>query len=612
MDYNYKLQNTVSKDAFNYKYLLKKIFPYIKPVLPRAIINLIIAIPLGLLDGVVALALKPYLDFVINGNPEHTWSYFGITVHSQAFLAAIIPFGIVGFALFQGILKYLSNYLTDWTGQKISMSLKKDLFKKLTSMDPQFFDVNSSGIVLTRFLSDPDTASRNIIDMLKSFIATFFGLIGLIGVLLYNSWKLAIIGVTIMAIAVTPVTLIRKRIKKVSNATMVVGGNMTTNFNETFAGNKIMTAYNLQDDQNQKFDNQILEQFHLAMSLTKRVGWMSPIMYFVCSIGIALVMAYGNHLILTGQMTAGSFASFVTSLLLLYKPTKTLGNTLTNLQGVFVAMSRVFELFDLQPQIETPQNPVEIKGLTGSIDFKNVNFEYEPNTPVLKDFNLHVNKGETIALVGNSGGGKSTVVSLLPRFYDVTSGEIDIDGIDIRKFNLDALRQNISFVFQDNFLFSGTIKDNILMGNENATEAEIEKVITMAHLDEFAHSLEKGLDTYVGERGTTLSGGQRQRVAIARAMLKDAPIVILDEATSALDNKSEAIVQKALDNLIQNKTVFVIAHRLSTIKNADRIAVVDEGRLAELGTHDELMNIEGGKYKYLYEMQFKRQEEAVL
>lgn len=611
MDYNYKLKDTMSKDAFNYKYLLGKIFPYIKPVLPRAIINLIIAVPLGLLDGVVALALKPYLDFVVNGNPEHTWNFFGISIHSQAFLAAIIPFGIVGFALFQGVLKYLSNYLTDWTGQKISMSLKKDLFKKLTSMDPQFFDVNSSGIVLTRFLSDPDTASRNIIDMLKSFIATFFGLIGLVGVLLYNSWKLAIIGVTIMAIAITPVTLIRKRIKKVSNATMVVGGNMTTNFNETFAGNKIMTAYNLQEDQNQKFDSQILEQFHLAMSLTKRVGWMSPIMYFVCSIGIALVMAYGNHLILSGQMTAGSFASFVTSLLLLYKPTKTLGNTLTNLQGVFVAMSRVFELFDLKPQIHSPANPVKLNGLNSSIDFKNVNFEYEQDTPVLKDFSLHVNKGETIALVGNSGGGKSTVVSLLPRFYDVTSGEIDFDGVDIKNFNLDELRQNISFVFQDNFLFSGTIKENILMGNEHATEEEIKKVVAMAHLDEFAHSLENGLDTFVGERGTTLSGGQRQRVAIARAMLKDAPIVILDEATSALDNKSEAIVQKALDNLIQNKTVFVIAHRLSTIKNADRIAVVDEGKLAELGTHEELMNIENGKYRYLYEMQFKNQEEAV-
>lgn len=608
---NYKLQDTASKDAFNYKYLLGKIFPYIKPVLPRAILNLAIAVPLGLLDGVVALSLKPYLDYVINGNPEHTWSFLGITVHSQAFLAAIIPFGIVAFALLQGVLKYASNYLTDWTGQKISLSLKKDLFKKLTSMDSQFFDVNSSGIVLTRFLSDPDAASRNIIDMLKTFIATFFGLIGLVGVLLYNSWKLAIIGVTIMAIAITPVTLIRKRIKKVSNATMVVGGNMATNFNETFAGNKIMTAYNLQDDQNEKFDNQIHEQFTLAMSLTKRVGWMSPIMYFVCSIGIALVMAYGNHLILSGQMTAGSFASFVTSLLLLYKPTKTLGNTLTNLQSVFVAMSRVFELFDITPQIQSPQNAIKMEGLKNAIDFENVNFEYEKDIPILKNFTLHVNKGETIALVGNSGGGKSTVVSLLPRFYDIKSGSIKFDDVDIRNFELNSLRKNISFVFQDNFMFSGTIRENIMMGNEHANAEQLNSVIEMAHLDEFISTLDKGLDTVLGERGTTLSGGQRQRVAIARAMIKDAPIVILDEATSALDNKSEAIVQRALDNLIKNKTVFVIAHRLSTIKNADRIAVINEGQLIELGTHDELMAIDNGKYKYLYEMQFKRQESAV-
>ena len=605
---DYRLQNTVSKDAFKYGYLLKKIYPYIKPVMGRALINLIIAIPLGLLDGIVALSLKPYLDFVINGNPEHTWTYFGITIHSQSFLAFIIPFGIVGFALFQGVLKYVSNYLTDWTGNKISNNLKMDLFKKLTMMDPQFFDVNSSGIVLTRFLSDPDVASKSIIESLKSFIATIFGLVGLVGVLLYNSWQLAIIGVTVMGIAITPVTLIRKRIKKVSNASMVVGGNMTTNFNETFAGNKIMTAYNLQKNQNKKFDDQVNEQFHLTMSLTKRVGWMSPIMYFVCSIGIALVMAYGNHLILSGQMTAGSFASFVTSLLLLYKPTKTLGNTLTNLQNVFVAMGRVFELFDIQPQIKSPEDAIQLQGLNNSIEFKNISFEYEPNTPVLKNFNLKVSKNETIALVGNSGGGKSTVVSLLPRFYDVKEGAIEFDGVDIRKFDLESLRNNISFVFQDNFLFSGSIKDNILMGNENATDEDIERVIKMAHLDEFAHTLEKGLDTYVGERGASLSGGQRQRVAIARAMLKDAPIVILDEATSALDNKSEAIVQKALDNLIQNKTVFVIAHRLSTIKNADRIAVINEGELVELGTHEQLMSIDNGKYKTLYDMQFKNQE----
>lgn len=606
----YVLKNTISKDAFKYGYLLKKIYPYIRPVMGRALLNVLIAIPLGLLDGVVALSLKPYLDLVVNGNPEQVYMVMGHPIHVQATFAAIIPFGIVAFALFQGVLKYLSNYLTDWTGQKVSNSLKIDLFKKLTYLDPQFYDVNSSGLVLTRFLSDPDTASRSIIESLKSFIATFFGLVGLVGVLLYNSWRLAIIGCTIMAIAVTPVIFIRKKIKSVSNATMVVGGNMTTNFNETFAGNKIMAAYNLQEDQNAKFQNQIHQQFNLAMSLTKRVGWMSPIMYFVCSIGIALVMAYGNHLILSGEMTAGSFASFITSLLLLYKPTKTLGNTLTNLQGTFVAMGRVFELFDLQPHIKNAPDAIKAHGLNDSIEFKNVCFEYVKDVPVLKNFNLFVRKNETIALVGNSGGGKSTVVSLIPRFYDVTSGSVNIDGVDIRKFELNSLRDQISFVFQDNFLFSGTIRDNIMMGNEHASDEDLEKVVKMSHLDEFISTLDKGLDTYVGERGTTLSGGQRQRVAIARAMLKDAPIVILDEATSALDNKSEAIVQKALDNLMQNKTVFVIAHRLSTIKNADRIAVVNEGELAELGTHDDLMHLENGIYRKLYEMQFKIQEEA--
>ena len=608
---DYKLKDTQSTTAFNYGYLLRKIYPYIKPVLGRAFINLAIAVPLGLLDGVVALSLKPYLDFVVNGSPEQTWTFLGCTVHLQSWLAFIIPFGIVGFALFQGVLKYASNYLTDWTGNKVSNALKVDLFKKLTDLDPQFYDVNSSGIVLSRFLTDPETASKNIINVLKSLIATVFGLIGLVAVLLYNSWQLAIIGVLVMGIAITPVTLIRKRIKKVSNATMVVSGNMTTNFNETFAGNKVMAAYNLQKVQDNKFENQIHDQFDLTMSLTKRVGWMSPIMYFVCSIGIAIVMAYGNHLILSGQMTAGSFASFVTSLLLLYKPTKNLGNDLANLQTTFVAMSRVFELFDLEPQIKSSENALKMSGLNNLIEFKNVCFEYEKDVPVLKNINLKVSKNETIALVGNSGGGKSTVVSLLPRFYDVTSGAIEFDGVNIKDFDLYSLRNQISFVFQDNFMFSGTIRENIMLGNLNASEQEVEEAVKLAHLDEFLSTLDNGLDTVLGERGTTLSGGQRQRVAIARALIKNAPIVILDEATSALDNESEAIVQKALDNLMKNKTVFVIAHRLSTISSADRIAVIHDGELVELGTHEELIKKHDGFYKKLYEMQFKSQEEPV-
>ena len=603
----YKLKDTSSKDAFRYGYLTKKILPFIKPHTGRILLNMLIAVPLGLLDGVVAFALKPYMDCVINGK---SWNFFGVTVEQNT-LALAIPFGIILFAIVQGVLKYSNNYLTDWTGNKISNALKVELFRKLTSLDPKFYDLNSSGLVLTRFLTDPETASKNIINTIKNFIMTSFGIVGLVAVLLYNSWKLAIIGVTIMAIAITPVTLIRKKIKKVSNANMVVGGDMTTNFNETFAGNKIMTAYNLQQLQNEKFETQIKHQFDLTISLTKRVGWMSPIMHFVCSIGVALVMFYGNHLIISGQMTAGSFASFVTSLLLLYKPVKNLGGTLTDLQTTFVALGRVFELFDLVPHIKNIENAKHMNGLNSSIEFENVYFEYEENVPVLKNFSLHVNKGETIALVGNSGGGKSTTVNLLPRFYDVNKGNIKFDGIDIRNLEIDSLRNNISFVFQDNFLFSGTIKENILMGRKDASVEEIQNVIKMAHLDEFLSTLENGIDTYVGERGTSLSGGQRQRVAIARAMIKNAPIVILDEATSALDNESEAIVQKALDNLMQNKTVFVIAHRLSTINNADRIAVINEGELVELGTHEELMNIPQGSYKHLYDMQFKNQEVTV-
>ena len=599
-----KLKDTKSKFAFSYSYLLNKMYPYIRKVLGRTIILFLLAIPLGLLDGVVAFSLRPYLDYVVNGSPSQTFELMGHTLKLQEFWIKLIPLGIVSFALVQGVLKYLCNYLTDWTGNKMANALKVDLFKKLTSMDTKFYDVNSSGLVLSRFLTDPEQASRNLINTLKSLILSVFEFFALVFVLLFNSWKLALIGITVMGIAITPVVLIRKKIKSVSNATMVVSGDMTTNFNETFAGNKIITAYNLQENQNHKYETQIHKQFDLAMSLTKRVGWMSPIMYFVCSIGIAIVMMYGNSLIVSGEMTAGSFASFVTSLLLLYKPTKTLGATLTNLQSTFVAMARTFELFELMPEVVDKDGAKNFEGVGCGIKFEHVNFEYEKGLPVLKDFCLTVKPNETIALVGNSGGGKSTVVNLLPRFYDIKSGSITINGTDIRNIKLTDLRDNIGFVFQDNYLFTGTIRENILMGKPNATEAELNNAIKLAHIDEFIDALSDGIDTVVGERGSSLSGGQRQRVAIARAIIKNAPIVVLDEATSALDNESEAIVQKALDNLMQNRTVFVIAHRLSTIHNADRIAVLNEGELVELGTHDELINKPDGRYKYLYEMQF--------
>ena len=272
-------------------------------------------------------------------------------------------------------------------------------------------------------------------------------------------------------------------------------------------------------------------------------------------------------------------------------------------------MSRVLELFDLQSEIKEVENPEKLTEISKNISFEDVTFEYIKDTPVLKNINLDIPKGETLAIVGNSGGGKSTIVNLIPRFYDIKSGAIKIDGKDIRQMSLDSLRSNISMVFQDNFLFSGTIRENIMMGNPDATEEELKNAVKAAHLEDVTAGLPDGLDTMLGERGLTLSGGQRQRVAIARAMLRNAPIVILDEATSALDNESEAIVQQAMDNLMQNRTVFIIAHRLSTIKNADRIAVINEGQLVELGKHEDLILKNGGAYRALYEMQFRNQEQ---
>ena len=604
-----KLSKTQAQNSFKYSWLLARVFPYIKPYMFRIIIGFLIAIPLGLLDGVTAFALKPYMDYVVGGKIfEFDLFNYHIVITSLQ-MAVLLPMGVVLFAGAQGLLRYLNSYISTWTSQKITNDIKIDLFHKLVHMHPQFFDENPSGIVISRYMSDPQTASAGIVDQIKTITTSVFGALGLVAVMLYSSWKLAVIGVVVLCAAFIPVALIRKRIKSASNKNMVIGGNLTTNINETYSGNKVMAAYELQTRQETYFKDQIIQSFNVNMSLIKRSGWMSPIMYLIASFGIATVLGVGTYLINSGQMTAGSFASFVTSLLLLYKPVKTLGNTLTNIQNIFVALGRVFELFDLDSEIKDCEDPVELQGLNTGITFNHVNFEYVENYPVLKDLNLYVPKGETLAIVGNSGGGKSTLVNLLPRFYDIQNGAIEIDGIDIRKYSIRSLRHNIAMVFQDNFLYTGTIKENILMGKPNATEAELRQAIESAHLEEMIADIPDGLDTMLGERGLTLSGGQRQRVAIARAILKNSPIVILDEATSALDNESEAIVQKAMDNLMKNRTVFIIAHRLSTIKNADRIAVINEGQLVELGTHDQLMAIENGEYKTLYEMQFKKQEE---
>ena len=386
-----KLSKTTAENSYKYSWLLSKIYPYIKPVLFRVILGFFVAIPLGLLDGVTAFALKPYMDYVV-GQKDLEFALFNhnYTLTWQTF-AYIIPFGVIAFALVQGVLRYLNTYLSEWTSQRITNSVKIDLFKTLVQMDIKFFDENSSGIIQSRYLNDPQTAADGLIEKIKTITTSLFGALGLIGVMLYSSWKLAFVGVAVLCVAFVPVLLIRNLIKKTSNENMVVSGNIRTNMNETYSGNKVMTSYQLQRRQIDLFKAQIKESYNISMHLIKRSGWMSPLMYLIASFGIAIVLYYGTSLITSGQITAGSFASFVTSLLLLYKPVKTLGNTMTGIQKIFVAMGRVFELFDIMPDIKEQNNPKEFKELNSKIELKNVSFGYNPEIPVLKNINLTIN-----------------------------------------------------------------------------------------------------------------------------------------------------------------------------------------------------------------------------
>ena len=517
-----------------------------------------------------------------------------------------IPLGIVLFTSIQGALKYLSAYLSTWVGGKITNGLKFDLFKKLLSFETAYYDKKKSGDVVFQFNNMADTACIGLLNNLSVFMQRIFSSLSLVAVLFYNSWQLALIAVVVLGCAFAPVAKIQKRIKEVMSKTVVADAAIITEYNEVFAGNKTITSYNLQNNETNKFKWILSNVFNLKIKMVQKTQWLSPMMHVIVSIGIAAAIGYGSHLIMTKQITSGNFVSFITALILLYTPIKNLGNNLNSVQMSFFAIEKIFGTLDSIPGIRDKENAIKFEGNPEKIEYKNVEFEYNPGVPILKNVNLEVNKGETIAFVGNSGGGKTTAVNLLPRFYDIKSGSISIDGVDIRDYSLESLRENIAVVFQDNFLFSGTIRDNILLGNQNATQEQVDNAIKMAYLDEFIATLKDGLDTQIGERGILLSGGQKQRVAIARAFLKDAPIIILDEATSALDNKAEAIVQKAIDNLMQDKTVFVIAHRLSTIQNANKIVVINQGEVVEIGTHEQLLGIEGGAYKALYDMQFKK------
>ena len=574
-----------------------KVLPYFQRYWFRTILALGLAIPIGCLDAVIALSLKPYMDIVmVDKTVESPW---------------YIPILIVAFTSCQGLLNYLSTYMNQWVGGKVTNDMKKTLYNKLMHKDSSFIDGKTSGDIMRFFNNDANAACNNLLNNLKTGVSRVFSSLSLVAVLLYNSWELAIIAIVVLICAIVPLTKMRALIKSVTEKSENALGKIITSYNEAFAGHKVVTAYNLYDYQNKNFDNDLDTVFRLGMKITQKTGWLSPMMHIIVSIGIAAVIGLGSYMIVKGRITSGNFVSFITALIMLYTPIKLLGNNAKNMQSALLALERVIKQLEATPSIKDRPNAKMLKGISESVSFNNVSFEYKKNKPVLKEVSFEVKRGETFALVGNSGGGKSTIVNLIPRFYEVKKGSVMIDGVDIKDLTLESLRANIAVVFQDNFLFSGTIRENIMIGNLKATEEQLQKALKDSYLDDFVKSLDKGLDTYIGERGVLLSGGQKQRIGIARAFLKNAPILILDEATSALDNQAEKIVQQAIENLMKDRTVFVIAHRLTTVQNADRIAVIKNGELVELGNHNELINIDNGVYKHLYESQFAKVEANV-
>ena len=431
----------------------------------------------------------------------------------------------------------------------------------------------------------------------------------MIALMIYYSWQMSLFVILFFPIGAVAVTMINRRVKQISQSDIQKGANFLSQISESLQNVKIIKSYCMEKFESFRIKEILDEMFSLTMKRVKGTAVVTPVIESLSGIIMAGIIIFGGWQISNGTLSTGGFVTFLGAWVSVYKPLKSLINFRVQLQTAMVSAERVYEIIDMRPAIVDAKDAVDLVNVKGNIEFKDVCFEYETGKPILKHINISIPAGKTVALVGASGGGKSTIVSLIPRFFDVTSGQILIDGKDIRELTQSSLRSNTSLVSQEVMLFDDTIRNNIAYGKgedafESVSDDEIKKVAKLANADEFIEAMSEGYQTKVGEKGVRLSGGQKQRISIARALIKDAPILLLDEATSALDTESEFEVQMALDNLMKNRTTVVIAHRLSTIKNADKIYVVEHGEITESGTHDELL-LKKGAYAKLYNMQFK-------
>jgi ATP-binding cassette, subfamily B, bacterial MsbA len=533
-----------------------------------------------------------------------------IFVGRDGSLLLLIAGGALAIAVVKGLADYGQAVLMNRVGQRVIADVQIALFTRLMRADLAYFHAHSSGTLITRFTSDAALLRSAAANVLGGIGKDALTVIFLVGVMFYQDWLLALISFFVFPVAIHPIVGIGRRMRRVSANTQAEIGQLTTLLSQTFQGARLVKAYGMESYEEHRAAGLFERLFALIDRATRTRSRASPMMETLGGAAIAIVILYGGHQVISDARTPGAFFSFVTALLLAYQPLKSLANLNASLQEGLAAAQRIFQVLDVEPTIrDIPDaRPLHIGG--GEIRFDQVRFGYAPGAVALDGVSLTVPAGRTVALVGASGAGKSTILNLIPRFFDVEEGSIAIDGQDVRSVTLASLRGAVALVAQEVTLFDDTLRANIAYGRFGAATADIEAAARAAGADGFIRDLPQGYDTQVGEHGVRLSGGQRQRLAIARAMLKDAPILLLDEATSALDSESERQVQVALRTLIRGRTTLVIAHRLSTVQGADLICVVDRGRIVESGRHVELLAREG-LYARLYAMQFADERDSV-
>ena len=588
-----------------------KITDLLRPHSKLLIAGLIAVVGEGIANLLQPWPLKIVLDNVLKSRPTQGWlNQLILSLAGQDRLGVIefAALAVLAIAILGAVCSYIEKYITTSVGQWVMHDLRRMLYSHIQRLSLAYHDHKQTGDLISRVTSDIDAIQSFIASGLLGALINSLTLVGMLGVMLYLNWQFTLIALSVAPLLFFVVYTYTRRIKKASREVRKKEGEIVSVIQEVLSSIRVVKAFAREEYEQRRLEEESLEGVEIALRARGLKAKLAPMVDIIVAVGTSLVLWFGARMVLTGSLSAGSLVLFISYLGKMYKPMQELSKMTDSYSKAAVGYERIREVLDTDRVVQDLPGARRAPRLQGRIEFENVNFSYEPGSPVLKDVNFRIEPGQVAALVGPTGAGKTTIISLIPRFYDSTSGAVKIDGYDVRRLQQQSLRQQISFVLQETVLFRGPIWYNIAYGRPEASRADIFRAAELANAHEFIEKMPEGYDAVVGERGVTLSGGQRQRIAIARAIIRDTPILILDEPTAGLDASSEKLVFEALDRLMEGKTSIVISHQLSTVRRANVIFVVKDGTIVERGAHEELLRL-GGLYAELYEIQFRHDEE---